>query len=83
MQDLGLADAQDTEIWRYAVTEQAVIVTKDEDFAVRTTLVAEGPKIVWVRLGNVRNPKLLSSFERGLPSIERSLAAGERLVEVT
>lgn len=83
VQDAGLTHAQDAEIWRHAQAEQTAIVTKDADFAVRSSLAAAGPGIVWVRLGNVRNAALLASFERVLSSIERELVAGERLVEVT
>jgi predicted nuclease of predicted toxin-antitoxin system len=30
-----LREANDAEIWRYAVQQQAAIITKDEDFAER------------------------------------------------
>jgi predicted nuclease of predicted toxin-antitoxin system len=31
--DIGPGDAPDRDLWRYALARQAVIVTKDEDFA--------------------------------------------------
>ena len=31
--DLGLAQGKDNPIWQHAITRQAVIITKDEDFA--------------------------------------------------
>ncbi len=33
--DIGPGDAPDRDLWRYALAHQAVIVTKDEDFAAR------------------------------------------------
>lgn len=30
--EIGLRDGEDSFIWRYALDQQAVIVTKDEDF---------------------------------------------------
>ena len=32
---MGLAEATDADIWQHAVDTAAVIVTKDEDFALR------------------------------------------------
>ena len=66
----------------YAATIDAVIITKDEDFAQRRALVDEGPQIVWVRLPNVRRRDLLVWFEKALPGIVLSLDLGETLVEV-
>lgn len=34
--DIGLAGAEDSVIWNYALRVDAIIVTKDEDFAERT-----------------------------------------------
>lgn len=60
----------------------AVIVTKDEDFAVHQ-LLNGGPSIVWVRIGNTRRAELLRRFDAGLPEIIAALERGEGLVEVT
>jgi hypothetical protein len=35
VREIGLREASDAEIWRYAVQQQAAIITKDEDFAER------------------------------------------------
>ena len=31
--DIGLGDASDLALWRYAIEQDAVLVTKDQDFA--------------------------------------------------
>jgi len=44
--DVGLAGAEDFVIWNHALGVDAIIVTKDEDFAERTPRTAVGPVIV-------------------------------------
>jgi len=52
--DRGMASASDDAIRDYAASVGAVIVTKDEDFAVRR-LLAGGPAVVWsVAIGSIR-----------------------------
>ncbi len=36
------------------MASSAVIITKDEDFALRKVLTGNGPAVVWVRLPNTR-----------------------------
>lgn len=81
--DLGLAGADDRLIWERAAGTGAVIVTKDEDFALRRTLEATGPAVVWLRLGNTRKAALLSWLGLLLPEVLTALERGETLVEVT
>ena len=80
--DLGLQAADDRVLWDHALATQAVIVTKDEDFALRRTLTATGPAIVWVRRGNTRRRELLAWFEPLLPTVVDLLARREPLVEI-
>lgn len=81
--DLRLAGADDRSIWQHAAASGAVVITKDEDFALRRTLESAGPAVVWVRLGNTRKGALLRWFEALLPEILAALARGEVLIEVT
>lgn len=80
--DIGLADAADRTIWHAAVERGAVIVTKDEDFALRRTLELTGPAVVWIRLGNTRKGDLLRWLEPLLPKVLAALEQSETLVEV-
>ncbi len=80
--ELGLAGASDKTIWQRAQETRASIITKDEDFFLRSTLAPSSPTIVWVRLGNCRNAALFAAFEKALPSIELAVAADERIVEL-
>jgi predicted nuclease of predicted toxin-antitoxin system len=79
--DCGLATAPDHRIREYAAHLEAVIVTKDEDFAV-WQLLRPGPPVVWLRLGNTRRATILARVEAELTAIVRAIDAGERLVEV-
>jgi predicted nuclease of predicted toxin-antitoxin system len=79
--DCGLATAADDAIRGYAAEVGAVIVTKDEDFAVRRVLL-EGPPIVWVRIGNTRRAELLRRIDADFGEIVAALERGEALVEI-
>ncbi|MBS3966483.1 MAG: DUF5615 family PIN-like protein [Truepera sp.] len=80
--DLGFAGADDRMIWDYAVLHGLVIVTKDEDFALRRALAATGPAIVWIRVGNTRKDALLRWFAPLLVDILAALKRGEPLLEI-
>ncbi len=79
--DSGRAQAVDNAIRTYAAGTGAVIVTKDEDFAVHRVL-HEGPPVVWVRIGNTRRAELLRRFAVEFPAIVATLERGEALVEI-
>ncbi len=79
--DLGLTSASDNEIHDYAAGVGAVIVTKDEDFAIRR-LLSQGPAVVWLRVGNTRRIALLARIEDELPAIVAALERGETLIEI-
>lgn len=80
--NLGLAGADDRTIWEHAVLHGLVIVTKDEDFALRRALQATGPAVVWIRVGNTRNDALLRWFAPLLSDILATLKRGEALLEI-
>ena len=79
--DHGLLEADDRRIWQFALDHEAVLITKDEDFAIRRVLES-GPTIVWVRLGNTRRQELLRWFEAKLSEILAALERGESLIEI-
>jgi predicted nuclease of predicted toxin-antitoxin system len=74
--------ASDRAIWDCALNTNAVIITKDEDFARRKTLADGGPAIVWIRWPNTRRSELLSRFAEIFPSLLIALHRGETLVEI-
>lgn len=52
VRDIGLKSGPDRDICNYARTHSLIVVTKDEDFHQRTLFERNGPKVVWIRLGN-------------------------------
>ena len=55
--DLGKRKT-DAEIWQYAKLNDLVIITKDTDFYDRIILEGPPPKIIWIRLGNLKREML-------------------------
>jgi predicted nuclease of predicted toxin-antitoxin system len=53
VENVGLAKAQDIEIWNYARQNNLVIITKDNDFNYLSIKYNYSPKIIWIRCGNV------------------------------
>ena len=80
--DVALGNSPDTVVWKHALQSAAVIVTKDEDFAVRAQLSGGGPAVVWIRYGNVRRAELLRRFAVVWPGIVEALDRGETLIEI-
>ena len=80
--ELGLSGAEDDGIWRRAVSENAVLLTKDEDFVAIRQSASVGPAVCWLRIGNATNPALLAWFEPVFPDLMAALARGETLIEV-
>lgn len=82
LEDVGLRHAKDGDIWNFAVSHQAVVVSKDEDFVDRFRRRGNGPVIVWLRIGNSSNRALLAWFVPLLPVIVQRIQAGDKLIEV-
>ena len=80
--DIGLSEASDTEIWNQALSTGAIVVTKDEDFAERTARTTGGPVILWLRIGNAANRSLMLWLIPRWAQITTLLEAGHRLIEV-
>jgi predicted nuclease of predicted toxin-antitoxin system len=49
---LGMDEAEDAEIWRFATENGFTIVSKDADFGQRSFAYGHPPKVIWIRLGN-------------------------------
>ena len=79
---VNLGVASDYAIWRYVARTGATLVTKDEDFVALSGRDANGPQVVWIRLGNISNHALWQAIGPRLDEIVQALNAGERVVEV-
>lgn len=79
---LGLESAADRIIWQHAATTGSIIVSKDEDFALPKAANSDGPKVVWVRIGNAVRRVLLQQLSSVWPSVIEKLEEGNGIVEV-
>ena len=79
--NLGLGAAPDDEIEAKAQEMQAVIWSKDADFAERARRV-RGLQVVWLRVGNTTNASLRAALAPRLSAIKAALDSGEVLIEI-
>jgi predicted nuclease of predicted toxin-antitoxin system len=82
LRDLGLRDADDTEIFARAKEADVTILTKDKDFADMVIRLGSPPKVVWLRCGNTSEASLKALLLPHLPNALEFLNAGENLVEI-
>jgi predicted nuclease of predicted toxin-antitoxin system len=81
---VNLLNAADREIWNHAASTGSVLVTKDEDFVtMRALATANGPAVVWVRIGNTTKRALIGRFMEFLPAILAALKRGESVVQIS
>lgn len=80
--DIGPADLPDRELWQYAIANDAVLITKDEDFAALLLMRGPSPVIVWIRIPNTRRQALLAWFEPLIDNIVELVESGNRLIEL-
>ena len=79
---LGLRDATDAEIFDAARDANAVVLTKDADFARLLAQRGPPPHVIWLTFGNTSNAVVRSALTSSLPDALALLDAGEALVEV-
>ena len=71
----------DTEIWNHARDNDLVIVTKDADFVQRINLQGPPPRVVHLRVGNLRRSEFITWLYKQWPGIEKA-SATHKLVNV-
>ena len=74
VRQIGLRDAADSVIWRYAAQHGYAIVTKDADFRQRSFLEGHPPKVIWLALGNCTRKIVSGLLRRRAVEIEEFLA---------
>ena len=79
--DVGLGATADSLVARWAVSNEAVIVTRDRDF-VGGPAASTGPAVVWIRVGNMPSQAIRARCKAVWTGVVGALEAGERLIEV-
>ncbi|MDQ6626516.1 MAG: DUF5615 family PIN-like protein [Verrucomicrobiota bacterium] len=64
VRELGLRDAEDITIWRYAQENGFVLVSKDSDFQQQSFLHGHPPKFIWLRVGNCSTARVAEVLRR-------------------
>jgi predicted nuclease of predicted toxin-antitoxin system len=80
--EIGLERAKDEAIWEHARDEDAVLMTKDEDFADRWLLSDRPVPLIWIRKGNCSNRALIACLEPLWPDVLGRLEQGEQFIEL-
>jgi predicted nuclease of predicted toxin-antitoxin system len=83
LRDIGLRDAEDSEIFEAAKSQGIIFVTKDSDFVDLVERLGSPPQIIWLTCGNTSNERLKEILGTTLPSALELLQAGEKLVEIS
>jgi len=83
VRDLGLAEADDRDIFDAARNADAVVMTKDRDFVELLDRLGPPPQVIWLTCGNTSNAYLRALLGRSWTTINRLIASGEALVEVS
>lgn len=81
--DIGMGEASDRDILHYAIQNNAVIISKDEDFVYLSSTNSETPTVVWVRVGNIGKQALLRWIGPLMIRIVSEIESGEKIIEIT
>lgn len=70
----------DTDIWEYALKNRLTIITKDTDFYYRHLSSVNNPKIVWIRINNVKKRVFISLIENIWNEVEEMLLSSSFII---
>jgi predicted nuclease of predicted toxin-antitoxin system len=76
--DLG-SRSTDSQLWAYAQQHDLAIVTKDADFSQRIVLSAPPPRVVHLRVGNMRGREFAAWLEPIWPRVESAISTHKLL----
>ena len=65
--------ATDSQLWTVARENNWVVITKDTDFFDRLLLYGPPPRVIWVRLGNLRRKDLLQDLSKRWMQIQEAI----------
>jgi predicted nuclease of predicted toxin-antitoxin system len=80
--EVGLKEATDAEVWRYALTAGCVLITKDSDFCHLARRPGDKGRVVWVRIGNCPATVLTDFVTSRWIDVVSRLDSGDRIIEI-
>ena len=78
VEDCALGAASDTAIWAYSKANGFSILSKDSDFSELSAIEGAPPKVIWLRVGNVRPVEIEMLIRNRTGEIGEFLADPER-----
>jgi predicted nuclease of predicted toxin-antitoxin system len=82
LRDLGLRDADDSEIFQQARSAGVIVMTKDRDFVDLQARLGRPPKIIWLTCGNTSEQALQVILVKHLQTAISLLSGTDDLVEI-
>jgi predicted nuclease of predicted toxin-antitoxin system len=82
VREQGLRNSDDGSIANFAGKNDWIVVTKDEDIVDRALGRKDGPRVVWLRIGNSTNRALFAWLEPLWPEVIRQLQEAQHVIEV-
>ena len=82
LRDLGLRDADDTAIFARARECDAIMMTKDADFALLLDQRGPPPRVIWLTCGNTTNAELRNIVAKHAGKLREWIAGMEPLIEL-
>ena len=70
MREIGLHEADDGTIWRFAAERGLTIVSKDADFHQLSFLHGHPPKVIWLRCGNASTGAVASLLRKHRATVQ-------------
>jgi len=83
VRELELRQAKDKEIFAAARQANAIVMTKDADFAEMVERLGPPPAVIWLTCGNTSNAALRLILKSTLPKAIELIGQGEKLVEIS
>lgn len=83
LREVGLRDAEDTEIFEAAKSQGIILITKDSDFVDLVNRFGQPPQIILLTCGNTSNDRLKQILQSSLLEALELLASGEPIVEIS
>ena len=77
-----LDSSPDHDIWSWAMANDAIVVSKDQDFRNRI-IPGQPPRLLWIRWGNTRKQELIRRLTLLWPEILDAFENGEAMLELT
>ena len=82
VREVGLRDAEDSDIFQAARNADVVVMSKDSDFPDLVERLGPPPQVLWLTCGNTSNRYLKDIFQKCLQTAIDLLNQGEPIVEI-